>query len=318
MTSENDRGRAVLIHIGYPKTATKWLQRHLFNAAALGVGRVLSVQEVDRLLVFPNGLDFDAAQCRQVLASAVAQVVERGLVPVLSAERLSGLPHSGGWNSKELIDRLAQVLPDGRILLVFREQKAMLYSIYQQYVRSGGQCGLMDYLEPPVRGQGKSPLFDYGHYRYDRLIRYCADRFGRERVLALPFELFGRSPQEFVRRLLRFCGAEASADAIEQLPYANYANRSWSPMALVATRLLNRTLRRGALNPWLPFPLPMRRPSWEGMVRLLDRVPHRIATRVERTMRSAIAVGVAERYRMSNRATGQLVHMDLGALGYDV
>ena len=51
-------------------------------------------------------------------------------VPVISHERLSGYPHSGGHDSKEIAHRLAAVFPNAKVVIVIREQKSMILSNY--------------------------------------------------------------------------------------------------------------------------------------------------------------------------------------------
>jgi len=49
-------------------------------------------------------------------------------VPVLSAERLSGNPDSGGYDSVHVAEYLAATFPEARVLIVIREQADMLVS----------------------------------------------------------------------------------------------------------------------------------------------------------------------------------------------
>jgi hypothetical protein len=63
-----------------------------------------------------------------------------GLIPMVSSERLSGNPHSGGYDSAVLAERLHQVFPGARVLVMIREQRSMILSSWAQYVRVGGAC----------------------------------------------------------------------------------------------------------------------------------------------------------------------------------
>ena len=99
-------------------------------------------------------------------------------MPVLSHERLSGYPHSGGFDSRAIAERLATVLPGARILIVVREQRSMIHSNYHQYVRDGGACPLHRYLQPPQPSMRRMPGFAAEFFAYDRLVETYRSHFG--------------------------------------------------------------------------------------------------------------------------------------------
>lgn len=84
----------LLIHIGYHKTATTWMQRQLFQPVH-GYRQICGHQEVFDLIVKPHGLRFDPAPM-QALISRGIESLAKGEVPVISSEILSGHPFQGG------------------------------------------------------------------------------------------------------------------------------------------------------------------------------------------------------------------------------
>src|SRR3546814_8368538 len=94
-----------------------------------------------------------------------------------------------------IADRLRETFPDARILIVIREQRALIRSMYSQHITDGGTGTLGRFLNRPEPGLGRKPWFDPEVYAFDRLIAYYCGLFGAERVLALPFELLAREPQ---------------------------------------------------------------------------------------------------------------------------
>ena len=54
----------LLVHIGYHKTGTSWLQRRLFVNTGLGWTLSHAKTSVVDPLILPHALDFDAAACR--------------------------------------------------------------------------------------------------------------------------------------------------------------------------------------------------------------------------------------------------------------
>ena len=81
---------AVLVHIGYQKTGSTWLQQGLFSAREAGFGVVVRQSKVKRTMVAPDDFEFDAARCREAYQPRIDMMERRGVVPVISAERLSG------------------------------------------------------------------------------------------------------------------------------------------------------------------------------------------------------------------------------------
>lgn len=126
---------APLIHIGHAKAASTWLQTHLLGNRTLGFDMPIDTQTLSIQLQRPAAFKFEAAQCRRALYPALTSAEDRSWFPVLSSENLSGRSRLGACNAKMIADRLADVFPAARILLVLREQKSMLLAQYHQYLR---------------------------------------------------------------------------------------------------------------------------------------------------------------------------------------
>jgi hypothetical protein len=321
---ENQAGLSprVLLHVGYHKTGTTWLQHYLFKNPACRFMAPFTKKEIHRWLVIPNALVFSALSCREHFYSLLIEANAQSLTPVLSAERLSGSLHAGGYDSQELAGRLAKVFPDARVLLVIREQKSMLLSSYNQYVKAGGPCALAEYLRPPVSQRPVLvPLFDLDRFQYHRLIAHYLDLFGAANVLVLPFERFQARPRDFVRQIARFCEREIPDEALNGLPYQARPNPSLSSFALAVKRRLNPlVVKPGPLNPWVLCPLPgLNHLRWKEAFYRFDAIlPRPLGTVFDQRMRSTVAAIVGDRYAQSNRLTSEMLNLDLAQYGYDV
>jgi hypothetical protein len=152
-----DRFAGPLVHIGYHKTGTTWLQRYVFGSSEAGFSQVAGAQR----FIAVNAFGFRAGRIRREMERRVNKAQVQRLVPVLSSERLSGEPHFGGYDSEIIADRLAAVFPDARILVVIREQTSMFLSIYKEYIRRGGAASLKQYLAAPRDGYWM-PQFRFG------------------------------------------------------------------------------------------------------------------------------------------------------------
>jgi hypothetical protein len=311
-----------LIHVGYHKTGSSWLQKYLFSAKA-GAGFTAFAKgrdgPINELIVSPNALDFDPAAARRRFEDLIDRATDSGRRAVVSSERLSGHPLSGGYDSKELAERLAEVFPDGRVLIVIREQREMMLSTYRQYVRAGGTWSLRRFLDPPVDTRVRVPLFDAGHFAYHRLISTYQRLFGTERVLVLPYEWFRSEPRVFVSAIAGFAGVTLRDEFLEALPLEARPNLATSRAATRLKRAINRLAARTDVNPAPLVNLPRIEAFARRRVDLVDRlIPGFIRERLERGDRDRVAEAVGDRFDESNRATANLCGLDLAAHGYSV
>jgi sulfotransferase family protein len=314
---------SVLIHIGYHKTGSNWLQHMLFEDPATGYAW-LGHQTKDhpvRRVIHDRPLEFRVKQVRRELEALARDAQSRGLQPVVSLERLSGHPFSGGHDSRQIADRLHEVLPDGRVLIVIREQRSMILATYKQYVKAGGTGTVSQFLEPATTRSLRARLFDYRHFEYDHLIGHYRSLFGADNVLVLPFEQLARDGRGFVERIAEFAGRPISADVLDRLPYTTRSNPSPSAMTIAGLRRVNRFTPRTELD---PAPVA----EWERAERLAQRLKktdllnrrgtRTLATRAEESLRRTVYEAVGERYAESNRRTAELTGLDLAAYGWPV
>ena len=308
-----------LIHIGYHKTGTTWLQRCLFCRADLGFVPLDEHRDIHQQIVFPHPLDYDPQRCRQYFQVRFEPIASQGKLPVLSAERLCGNPHSGGYDSKEIADRLAATFPEARILIVLREQKSIILSTYKQYVRAGGSASIRQYLCPPERGRSRVPMFDFDHFKYDRLLSHYQRLFGKENVLAMPYEWFSNEPRDYVARIVSFAGLQVPDALLNDLPFQKKENEGLSGLAVALKRRLNPVVQEDRLNPVPWFPLTKAERLLRRTVGAVDRiVPRRIAQALEARLRAVVCEQVGDRYKHSNARTGELIGMALDRFGYDL
>jgi hypothetical protein len=309
----------VLIHIGYHKTGTNWLQRRFFSDPATGyrwLGKRPGSHPVRRF-VRDRPLEFDPASVWAALDPMIAEAEEAGLVPVLSLERLSGSALSGGYDSARIADRLHQVFPEGRILAVVREQRSMVVSTYKGYVQQGGAAPLDHFLEGRRSATFRVPGFDSAYLEYDRLIAHYRNLFGAENVLALPFDRFVEDGRRFVERIAAFAGRPVPSDVLDALPYGHRENiRTTSTLTLSLVRRLNQLAPPTDVN---PAPL-LESPS---VARLADRLVRRDPLRrksagADERLRRAVDGWAGDRFAASNARLSALLGIDLGQYGWTV
>jgi hypothetical protein len=198
-----------VIHIGYPKCASTYLQRLVFP----NVGKAANLAGgswADKCYLFRN--DFDAARFQSIVDTAyVPSSIPGREVPILSCEAFVEAPFGGfethfmdnlqrhGLDPSHythrngvISTRLKQAYPDARILIIVREPLSWAVSRYKMYYRAGQTSQPIDHFL-------SSSLENYA----ETTARYM-ELFGADRVRVLPFEMLERDPVLFVRRVVEF------------------------------------------------------------------------------------------------------------------
>ena len=299
-----------LIHIGLHRTGTTWLQRNVFACAEAGFstpwGR-LSRAAVEHFVTV-DPLHFDAEQSRRYFQPQLDEAAQRRTVPVLTHEALSSRPHQGQYYAPQVARRLREVFPQGRVLIVVREQKALLSSLYRQYVRNGGTYTIEQFLGGGDEAIGWAPLCRLPFFEFDRLVAFYQELFGREGVLALPMELLKKDQEDFLARIATFAGVIGRL-TVDAAP----ANVGWSGATLAVYRRLNRFLARNPLEPRQPR-------SQRYATRLFNKLdawlPSSAHERAEQRLEAFVAERVGNRFADSNAKLASLLEMDLASLGY--
>lgn len=304
----------LLIHIGYPKTGSTWLQRVVFDSGRYGLlpwgadGSEQGAHALNR--ADPLALDLDEPR------EAYLARLQPGLPPdawvALSGESLSGSLFSGGHNSAWNARLLHGLFPHARILVVVREQRSIILSAYGQYVKKGGLLGLDAFLagSPSMR----IPFFNLRQFRYDRLVAHYQGLFGPDQVLTLPYEWIVGEPLRFIAELRRFLGIEGEVEA----PGREVLNPSRDAVALVLMRRLNYLRRADPVNGFSPLATNLGRRLIDNFcARLQGPLFEPLSSRIRRRWQRRIAATVEGSYAGSNQRLAQLTGLPLAELGYD-
>lgn len=215
----------LLLHIGYHKTATSWMQQRLFTHEH-GYHQLCGHQEVHDLITNPHGLWFDPQLMRDLIERATRDT-PKGAVRVISSEILSGHHFLGGHQSDVFAWRLKEIAPRARILISIRSQLKILPSCYMQYLMRGGTMGWEQFF------RGKRDIgytaFSPEHFEYDRLVDHYQNLFGAENVLVVTQESIASEMDAMAQKLADFSenslyyGLNDNARAIHAASYAETA-----------------------------------------------------------------------------------------------
>jgi hypothetical protein len=183
--------------------------------------------------------------------------------------------------------------------------------MYCSYIKQSGVFPLEVFLgrgdEPP----GFAPILRPDFLKYDRLVAYYQELYGRENLLVLPMELLRKDRQGYIRSILEFCQCPGKIDQPEPA-----RNVSLSPLALEVRRRLNPLV---PLNPLTPPPsTPGQRVVYK-LAHMIDRLaPKSWGAPLERRWKDFTARRYEGMFRESNRRLAELTGIDLAALGYDL
>jgi len=301
-----------LIHIGYHKTGSTWLQKKVFRAEGATMHCPLTPREIIDLLVQVNGFEYDVAQVREYIHKRFDEDLNPGAMPVVTAERFSGHIDMGGFDSRPLADRLKETFPDARILIVIREQRSIMLSAYKRYIRHCGTASIREYLGSPNESRARVPVFSLEHFKYHRLIAHYQEIYGNERVLVLPYEQMCQESAAFVRRISDWCGAPPFKDIS-----TGRMNPGLASLLVLLKRRLNLFVGHDAINLAAP-PKRARLNSalMEGLRAAQRMLPKPILNLGSARMNQVVEDLARGRFDESNRKTAELIGIDLKAYGY--
>ncbi len=191
----------IFIHIGYHKTGTTFLQKLVFP---LLKANLVMIPDVTYIAQSKN---YDPKHFIEMLNNQY--VVDKYDKTIMSQETLSGRGDGNPvWDKYLIAKRLHATFPGGKILIVIRNQFDYILSLYTFRVIKRGieKRNLSDYLEDIFEKRLLNKL------RYDELIKYYINLFGKESVLVLTYEQLVKDHNKFISKISQFINVENMVD----------------------------------------------------------------------------------------------------------
>jgi hypothetical protein len=300
-----------LIHVGYHKTGSSYLQQELFSGGKSRLRTVWGSSECFERLIFVNPFEFSPEAARDSYLDALAGLPEDA-VPVITAEALSGNPYEGEYPSGAIAERVTLAFPDGRILIVVREQVSMLTSWYKHCVRAGLEVKVGDFLRQVPASSGFKPHCRLEFLEYHYLAELYQRLLGEENVLVLPWEMLRKEASSFIERICSFANVPAPAATATSVVNPGYGGFTTSMMRY-ANALSGSDRRRTSAHRSAVEKLKGR-----AFYRLDRLAPRSLERSVGDSIRNQIREGIGEhRYAESNRRLEKATGIDLQEFGYD-
>jgi hypothetical protein len=317
-----------LIHIGYHKTGTTWLQNQLFisnndvfeplslnSCGHSSIARhfVWETDNNNKRIYMLSPFDMN----EKVIQSKLEEIQKKKdftqKIPVISSERLSGNPHASGFDSSIIAQRLKNAFPHATILIIIRNQKDIYLSNYIQYLKVGGVHSLTKYLN--IKYDGKRPGFSPHYFDYLMLVEEYFKLFGKDNVKVLPYEMFKKSPKLFFNQLGFFLNVSIDPKiSSSTLKYHNVSNNKY---LLYKLRWLNLLDQKTSLNSHsiLSNRFSKRIASFLRNVYSIH-ITRKKNEKIEEKLNKEIEEFIGNRYYESNKKLSNKIDINLEEYGY--
>ncbi len=292
----------VVIHIGYHKTGTSWLQEEVFPKAS-NAWQPYDYEEISERFVHTSSYAFNRSEILREIRERAPSGADAKIL-LLSSERLSGSPHSGGFDQTCIAQRLKKTFPTAKIIIGIREQFSCIESCYKEYVRGGGIASLDQYIQPPKPEH--FPYFNPDFFKYNRLVSRYSNIFGSKNIGVFPIEILKSNPRKYLNKIMQFSGLNVEIDKVKLDP----VRVSLSPLGTEIKRIVNRFTMRNSLN---PFPFFRIRGGHPLLMKLLPSLNERKLFRIGYRHRIRSLLDDCE---WGNRKLVSLTGIDLFELGY--
>lgn len=313
----------VLIHIGYHKTASTWFQQEIFLKQDLGFSFCKQKRHfIHKAFCETNLYDFRPNKFMDQIVNEANEATANGKVFVLSHERLSGYPASGGYDSEKIANLLHRHFPNASILCFIREQTSMIFSVWRQQIIDGGGLSLKRFINPPEQQIVRLPLFNQNMYKYTRLHKHYKDLFTKERVLCIPYEQFCRDSEGVILQMGSFLKNPILLEQAHNLTKTSQVqNKSLSMPMLGMLMFLNILFTRNQLSQHCLFNIGSRRLRW--LARAINRyggsfIFKPIDAVLQKKAKQKIEATTKSVYQKDNSELEKTLGISLSVYGYNV
>lgn len=248
----------IILHIGFPKTATTTLQTALQmhpGCAYLGKSLRDTMQpspslEIARAVFFADTHRFQAL-CPNLRPQMQALADEAGCL-IVSDEAFSFAEHmeiGQHWQRQTVTDhdqiarRLSEIFPGARVMMSVRNQIGFLQSFFHQTDKRGTADA--DFETVIDRELAALPHRSMLHLlRYDEVLEAYASRFGHGNLLISAFESYKADMAPYLDEVATFCGLDRQA--LQQAWGGSHLNTARKNPQRASVKRLRRLIPPGA------------------------------------------------------------------------
>lgn len=183
----------VLIHVGYIKTGSTWLQKHFFPF-------VQNADYIDRRFIFNQLIKSGTMEfCPSEFLNYFDKYLKGKII--ISQENIIGGIYQRPAKRIETAGRIKSVFPDAKIIIFIRNQAEIISSAYSMHLKCGETSKITDYIfNKKLAGMNNCENdFVYDFLKFDIIISMYKNLFGNENVRVFLYEDFLEDNVRFLR-----------------------------------------------------------------------------------------------------------------------
>ena len=222
--------KEVYIHLGLHKTASTFFQKKVypiykeFNYLHLRDKNTLA--EFNQYVLRENDLFFSKEIAKNLFYKNTNTKQFASNRITLCEEQFSGFPLFDAYNRKSIFDRLNSIFPNAKYILVLRNQRDFILSMYGEYLKKGGQETLSDFLSV-----NKTHLnFSKGSYlQYYSYYKYIISKVGKDNIEIFYYEDMKSDPRAFFNTLQNYFNLsfDIKFDLIKQKENVSFSTKEY-------------------------------------------------------------------------------------------
>lgn len=250
---------ANIVHVGFPKTASTFLQWRVFpNLDGIKYVSYSECRELFQPIIYADPLDYSIDEVKSKMPNSSD-------AKLYSFESLVGSPFYYKGIGRSAIPNTLKALGFDKVIITVRNQISVIDSYYRQYVVQGGTLSFRNWLDLDNKRPLPQQYFQKGYLRYDSLVDKYIKVFGQSNVLLLTQESLRKDQSHFIQTVSDFTGS-----TYQSTDEAKKANESLSNLSIALLRLVNHF----TFSSVRPFHLISKRisnrPIWKIFAVVLD------------------------------------------------
>lgn len=221
----------LIAHIGFPKTATTFLQKSVFPA--IPDINYIDYHDCVKLLsslIYLDDLDYSSIIVDQNLRPKLGDQTS-----LMSFEGLTGAPFIYKGLGRSLIAHRLKELGFNKIIITVRDQVSLIDSIYRQHILQGGVVKFKDFIDIKKKFNLYNRSFNLEYLNYYKLISLYHEVFGIHNVLVLSHKKLVTDKKSYVNDLVEFIKPGVPTIEISQ----QGENSSLSNLSINLLRIVN-------------------------------------------------------------------------------
>jgi len=233
--NKSSNKKELLIHAGYPRCASSFLQDKVFN-------NFKDIYYVNRNKEFRTLIkQFNyRAEFGENIREKYFNLFFPGLKnkAIVSDEQFIGSIFSGCSNASMILDKINSLGCEIKVIFIVRKQIEILDSLYRQYIKMGGTYTIEKFFDDKIF---KSHFVSLDCFKYNTVISKFVEKFGQHNLIVLNYQELVDDFPNFINKISKFY--KENNIKLDKIPYNKKVNQSLNNRSLRILRVLNKFVR---------------------------------------------------------------------------